>query len=352
MSLREKLDLFGRALIFKKWREPTKEYLLKAGIDDVPYHLFGMLFIGVLVFTSLLYLGILVPAIQKYSPITQSLTTLLFYLVVAFALIAIIILTIYFWLNIRIYRRVNEMEQALPDYLQLVVTNLKSGMNFEQSLWSAARPEFGVLSKEIALVSKRVMTGNDTGEALMEFVDRYESPTLRRNFDLIISELQSGGEIVKVIERVITALRKTKNIKDELSASVLNFMIFIAVIVIVLSPALFALANTLLGVVISFSALIGQNVGTNIANMGSTGQFMTKIASLAQDGDHIKHVFRVFSYWAVGIIAFFSSLIVSVIEKGDLRGGLKYVPLFTVSALLVFTILSKILQGAFGSIFG
>jgi pilus assembly protein TadC len=351
MNLRDMFESFGRAFVFKQWREPLRQYMLRAGFDEVPYPLFGILFIVVILITSLGYLGLIVPAIKDTAPPVQALASLIFYIVVPFALIAFVILAIYFVLNLRIYARVKEMESVLPEYLQLVVTNLRSGMNFEQSLWSAVRPEFGILAHEITLVSKKVMTGNDTGEALMEFAERYDSPTLRRNINLIISEIQSGGEIVKTIDRVISSLKKTKDLKEEMSASVLNFMIFISVIVIVLAPVLFALANTLLIVVLGFSKVLAQNVGTGSSALGSAGSLIGKMAGLAENEAAIRATFKWFSYCALGVIALFSSMIVSIIEKGDVRGGIKYIPLFIMSSLLLFTIFLKAFDAVFSGFF-
>jgi hypothetical protein len=36
---------------------------------------------------------------------------------------------------------------------------LKGGMSFDASLWNSVKPEFGVLSEEIQLCTKKVMTG-------------------------------------------------------------------------------------------------------------------------------------------------------------------------------------------------
>jgi pilus assembly protein TadC len=344
------LEFFGRLFFPQRWREPIRQYLLKAGYDTVPYHLFGIMFFVAVGLTYIAFIGFFVGQLKDYSPAVQGLASMIFWIVVLFSIIALVALGAYFVLNLKIYGRVREMESALPDYLQLVVTNLKSGMNFEQSLWSAAKPEFGILAKEITLVSKKVLTGNDTADAIRDFVDRYDSPTLRRNFNLVISEIQSGGHIASVIERVITSLKKTKDLKDEMAASVLNFMIFIAVIVIVLAPVLFALANTLLDIMLGFAKLLSGNLGSASGAIGNAAGLVEKMGKFAADGERIKATFQTFSYWAVGLIAFCSSLIVSIIEKGDLRGGIRYVPLFTVAALAVFTIALKILTSMFGGL--
>lgn len=346
------LDSFGRMFFPENWREPIAKYLRKAGYDEVPYSVFGLLFFVAIGITYIVFASVLVPLLKGYSPLVQGVASFIFWVLVLSVFVGIAALAVYFVLNMRIYKRVHEMEQSLPDYLQLVVTNLRSGMNFEQSLWSAARPEFGILSKEITLVSKRVMTGNDTSDALMEFVMRYDSPTLRRNFNLIISEIQSGGEIAKVIDRVISSLKKTKDLKEELTVSVLSYTIFISVIVIALAPALFAIANTLLGVIIGFANLLAGNIGSDASSLGAGASLIKKMAEFSGKGTAVKHIFLVFSYWALGLISFCSSLIVSIIQTGDIRGGLKYIPLFTISSLVLFTIFVKVLVAVFSGLVG
>jgi len=37
---------------------------------------------------------------------------------------------------------------------------------------------------------------------LHEFTEKYDSPVLRRSFDLIVGELESGGEIATIVDRL------------------------------------------------------------------------------------------------------------------------------------------------------
>lgn len=180
------------------------------------------------------------------------------------------------------------------------------------------------------------------------FTSLHDSPTLTRSFGLITSELQSGGKIVHVIERICASLKRTQELKDEMSANVLNFVIFIAVIVCVLTPVLFALANTLLGVMIGFAGLLSNSFGdsSSSASLGGGG-FGEKLGHLADSGTDVASNFHNFSLAAIGLIAFSASLIVSIIEKGDLRGGIKYVPLFMAVAMILFLGVSHVLETAF-----
>jgi len=200
------------------------------------------------------------------------------------------------------------------------------------------KPEFDVLAREMGLVSKKVMTGNDVGEALEEFSNKYDSPLLRRSINLIIGESESGGQIVEVIDKVIENSRKTRLLKEEMAASTVTYMIFIGSIVMVIAPALFALSGQLLMIINSFASGVGENASGLGFGMGN---FQVKYDD-----------FRLFSMLAISTIAIFSGMIISIIEKGDVKGGLRYIPLFLVVALALFVLFDSLLATAFGGIIG
>ncbi len=350
MSRNKFLEDVGRAFIPSKFREKLRLYMMKAGYETVPYSFFGILFFVMVLLTLIIHFIFLLPIISGFGVIGQVTVVLALWI---FGLGGLIVLTMFFiwsYLNIKIYNRTKEMEFKLPDYLSLVVTNLKSGMSFDKSLWSAIRPEFGVLSQEIGMVSKRVMTGNDTTDALGEFAMRYDSPILRRSINLIVSEIESGGEIATVIERVIDNLRKTRQLKQEMAASVVSYMIFISVIVLFLAPMLFALSNMILKVIINFAGQIASTPSGGLS--GSGGSMFTSLSKLADNGDSLMKNFKLFCYMALGVISLFAGVIVSIIEKGDIRGGIKYIPIFVTISLVVFAISLKLLDNLFSGFIG
>ncbi|MBW2990470.1 type II secretion system F family protein [Candidatus Woesearchaeota archaeon] len=328
------LDEFGKAFVPKKIRPGLGKYLAKAGIEEVPYKFFGALFWVTAVITYFLYVPGIYPVIKDKPIIVFFLITFISWFLIQVTVVLIIILSFYFYLNIKIYKRTKLLEDMLPDYLGLVSTNLKGGMNFEKSLWSAIKPEFGILSKEIGVVSKRVATGNDISDALQEFSDKYDSPILRRSVDLIKGEIVSGGSITGVIDNLVSNLRKTKALKAEMSAATLTYMIFMAAIVVVIMPALFALSKQLLTILLKFSS----RISTSFQTASTSTMFQFTVAQI--DPFH----FQVFSIAAISTIAAFSSMIISTIEKGDIKGGLKYIPLFLSGALIMYFILSVILE--------
>ena len=328
---------FGKAFIFKRIRPTIRSFFLKAGYDDVPYDLFGWLFYATLVMTYFAYIIFIYPRVSGKPPLTVLFTTFASWVAIQIFLIILIIIYLYFDLTIKIYVRTKEIEKILPDYLQVVSANLKGGLSFEKSLWTAIRPEFGVIAKEIIMVSKKVMTGNDLTEALVEFTNKYESPLLRRSFDLIVGEVESGGQIAYIVDKVIENIRKTKALKEEMSSQTLSYMIFIGVIVIFIAPGLFSLSYYLLSIMQSFSSKLSD------ANVQGLPINISSNAINTND-------FRTFSILALISISFFSAMLVSIVEKGDIKGGLKYIPLFVISSMMFYLIFMLGLGQFFGSI--
>nr|MCK4929955.1 type II secretion system F family protein [Nanoarchaeota archaeon] len=331
------LEEFGKAFLPKKIRPSLGKYLLKAGIEDVPYKFFGLLFWLTATITYFVYVPGIYPVIKDQTLLLFFIITFVAWFIVQVTIAALIILSIYFYLNIKIYTRTKLLEDMFPDYLALVSTNLKGGMTFEKSLWAAIKPEFGILAKEIGIVSKRVATGNDVSEALQEFSEKYNSPILRRSIDLLKGEIISGGSITGVIDSLVSDLKKTKALKQEMTAATLTYMIFMAVIVIVITPALFALSKQLLIIILQF----GERLSTSFQTT-TTAMFKFSVADIDP------HHFQVFSIAAICIISVFSSMIISTIEKGDIKGGLKYIPLFLIGSLVMYLIFSLIISSLLG----
>ncbi|MFP4119046.1 MAG: type II secretion system F family protein [Candidatus Woesearchaeota archaeon] len=343
------LHEFGKAFIPERFmgkpiRANLRNYLLKAGYNEVPYSFFGLLFLATAAITYFIFIPFIYPELQGMSMLAVFLLTFLLWAVIQLTLVTIVIFIVYFFINIKIYKRTKEIEDALPDFLVLVSTNLKGGLSLDKALWAGIRPEFGLLATEMTIVSKRVMTGSDLTEALNEFATKYDAPRVRRNFSLIIGEIESGGKIVTVIDKVIETMRKTKALKSEMTSSTLSYMIFIGVVVILVSPALFALSFQLLQIIMDFTSSLGGSLSGGSGG-GIAGMSMSSIDFNVQiDKNHFKR----FSMMALGVIGICSSMIISIIEKGDIKGGLKYIPAFTISSIIVYLISMVLLQSVFG----
>jgi pilus assembly protein TadC len=330
------IERFGQSLVPEKFRPGLRRYLASAGIEARPYLFFTGLFIASMITTGIIFFSFNVYSfLSAFNPALVSILTFLFWIITGGFLVAVAMGGVYFYLNLRIYGRIKQIEDHLIDYLIVVSTNLKGGLSFEKSLWASIKPEFGILSEEMSTVSKKVMTGTDLTEALVEFSQKYESPILSRNISILVGELETGGKITNVLESIIENLRKSRSIKSQMAANTLAFTIFIGAIVLVISPLLFALSYNLLNVLIGVTDILGS------ATAGSDVGF--DIEQITVNPEH----FEIFSILALGTISLFASMIISIIQKGDILGGIKYVPFFVVTSTVLYIIFQTVLSSIF-----
>ena len=333
------LEEFGKAFVPKKVIPNLRKYLLKAGFNEVPYRFFGMLFYFSALITTLIFITFIFPYIKKFSLFKVYIYSFFGWFLIQMFFATLFILLIYFYLDLRIYFRTRKMEEQLPDFLQVLSANLKGGMTFERALWAAVKPRFNVLGSEVAKASKKVMTGYELGRALTELADKYDSPMLRRTVELLISESESGGNVAELIDKIVDNLKETKELKDEMSASAIAYVIFISVIVVAISPLLFALSFHLLLLILNFVAKLSFAT----QRVGNLPFVFSKIN--VDSGD-----FRLFSIIAISVISLFSSLIVSIVEKGDMKGGLKYLPIYVFGSMALYFFFMNILGKLFAGI--
>jgi len=312
-------------------------FLLKAGITEVPYKFFGALFYLTAIITGIIYIFYIYPFLQQYSQLVLLAASTASWFMLQISLAFFFIMVVYFYVDLQIYLRTKRMEEMLPDFLQVVSSNLKGGMSFENALMGAIKPRFSILANEMAEVSKKVMTGHDVGVALSELGEKYNSPMLRRSVDLMISELESGGKISDLIDNLVKNIKEMKALKEEISASAISYVIFMAAIVIVISPLLFSLSFHLLNIILNF---VGKLAGTATANLPFS------VSPIDIDPNS----FRYFSMAAIAIISFFSSLIVSIVEKGSIKSGLKYIPIFLIGSLVLYWVFMNVLGFVFSGV--
>lgn len=329
---------FGKAFIPRKIRPKLRKYLLKAGIEKEPYAVFGALFYLAFLITLIVFFFfweyIIVQNVILVGLITFVIWTLLPLFIVGF-----IMVSVYFYIDLRIFNRTRRLEAILPDFLASVSSHLKGGLSFEKALWLSIKPRYGILSEEVMIAAKKVMTGNDVDTAMNEFADKYNSPMLKRAMQLIVSEIMSGGKVADIMDDVVHSMKKTKELKEEMNASVITYMIFISAIVIFIAPVLFALSLNLLSVIQRVTALLG-------ATSASVPNLLGNIAEVSVDRD----VFISFSRISILVVSFFASLIVSIIEKGSIKGGVKYIPIFVVGSQLFYSFCLIIFNALFGAL--
>lgn len=290
--------------------------------------------ITLFVFTSLysLYLG---SFFENYLFFAMSLVFVSF---TGTYILATLAISIYFDLKIR--KRTKEIEDALPDFLQITSSNISAGMPIDRALWFAVRPKFGALAQEMETIAKSVIAGEDLQTGLRELSKKYDSQVLKETMSLIIEGVNSGGELGDLLNKISENISENKILKKEISANVATYAIFIGAASVFAAPLLLALSTQLLRVIKSITSEI------EIDNTG--GGFFS--FDLGESGINIVD-FEIFSVIMLTITAFFSAAIISAIRNGSVKDGFKLIPLFIVISLTIYAISNIGFEYLMGGIF-
>ena len=311
-------------------------YIERAGLNIPPQILsktvFNMCVLINLAISSFLIYHFSVTFGITWTTILLSIATLW---VLVFAIIVFIIWVLfYIVVDLKIFKRKVDIEDVLPDYLQLTASNIKAGMTIDRALWYAVRPRFGVLANEIEAVAKETMRGEDLKTALRKFADKYDSVLLKRSISLLIEGIEAGGEIGDLLNKIAINVQESKIMRKEMSANVTTYVIFISFATIMAAPVLFALAGILIKVI--------SNLGSALGNVGFAGSTSGFGLSFSGSGTSYND-FRIFAIVSLIITSFFSAIIISTIKKGNAKFGLKYIPIFIVVTIALFLIADKVL---------
>lgn len=289
------------------------------------------------------FLALLVLIISIINAVSLETTiTFIFSICILFfaAFYFITILAIFMYFDIIMYQRTKQIEEYLPDFLQLVSANINAGMTIERAMWFAVKPKFGILAKEIEDVAKATIAGEELDKALLKFSVKYNSRLLKEAINLIVAGANSGGQMAELLNKISLNIKETQLMRKEISASVTTYSIFIGVATILAAPVLMALSTELLKIVqkITSSIHLENTVGVN-----SLFSFNFSADSIAIGS------FQNFAVMVLLISSFFSAAIISTIKSGSVKDGLKLIPIFMVVSVLLyffaFYILDMVLSG-------
>jgi tight adherence protein C len=149
--------------------------------------------------------------------------------------------------------RFKAIDAALPGFIDLLVVAVEAGMGFVAALRLAARELDGPLAQEMRLTLQEQTMGLTTAEALEETLRRVGTPGIRAFVRAIVQGETLGISIGVILRNLADQMRKQrKAIAEEKAQKApvkmlfpLVFLIFPAMFVVILLPAMIAIADTL-----------------------------------------------------------------------------------------------------------
>ncbi len=149
--------------------------------------------------------------------------------------------------------RLEEIDRGLPDLIDLLCVMIEAGMGFGSGLRMAADRQEGPLSDELRLTLQEQTMGLSIDEALAHMGDRCETPAMLA-FVRAMSQGErmgiSTGQIMRSLSQEMRARRRAKAEERAQKAPVkmlipLVFLIFPSLFIILMTPAIITLMNSL-----------------------------------------------------------------------------------------------------------
>lgn len=333
------LKQIGEFVFHSKKKKVIKKLLTQAGYSEIPY---GQL-------ATLFFVTIAMAIISLIIFIFKSgITSLHIALIIPLSLLllvgfeTIIVILAYFILKIyittRIFGRMQNIEKHLPLFLREFSTNLKAGREFVDALEDSLTSELGVLNDDVAHMIIEIRAGKLTEEVVKEYSLRYDSYAINETFGIVLDSYAEGGGLAEILDRVAYNLETINFLKKSAVASVYNYIIFMSIVSLLITPILFALSYNVLVLI--------QSLLTRVARSGST-YLPSFISPLEINFSH----FTTFSWICVGVISGSAAAIIALIKKGTLRGSVVLILTYMLIAIGIYQLFFYILQHLFTILF-
>jgi tight adherence protein C len=247
-------DIVGRAVgtvgeqVDARWgkAEEMRSHLFGAGM----YHVSATKFLGYRVLAALA-----LPLLWIWFATTASLSSLIVFagtLVCAYLGWALPLMVV----RERAKRRLGEIDHELPELIDLLVVTVEAGLGFVGSLQMASDRLEGPLGEELRLTLQEQSMGLSINEALSHTMARCDTPSMRSFVRSIVQGETLGVSIGQIMRDLATEMRRRRKASAEERAQKapikilfpLVFLIFPAMFIVLLGPALIQFVHAIKGV--------------------------------------------------------------------------------------------------------
>ena len=114
---------------------------------------------------------------------------------------------VFYWVNSTAKKRMNLLEEQLPDSIELMVRSLRVGHPFSTAIGIVAKEIPDPLGSEFGVIADEAAYGRDVAEALKAFAERMDSQDLRFLAVAVSIQQQSGGNLAEILEGLAKVVR-------------------------------------------------------------------------------------------------------------------------------------------------
>ncbi|WP_236687825.1 type II secretion system F family protein [Jannaschia aquimarina] len=163
-----------------------------------------------------------------------------------------------YWLQKRVAKRQEEIQDGFPDALDLLLVCVEAGQSLDQSIIRMAKeiePSYPALAQEFLLVSHEMKAGKDKGEVLRAMSERCDLNDITSFVTVLIQSQSFGTSIADALRVYASEMRDKRVMRAEEKANVLptkltvGTMMFCVppLLIILIGPSIHGIATTLSG---------------------------------------------------------------------------------------------------------
>jgi tight adherence protein B len=114
---------------------------------------------------------------------------------------------VYTWVSNKAKKRIDLMDEQLPDAVELMVRSLRVGHPFSSAIAIVAKEVADPLGTEFGMIADEAAYGRDVSESLKEFAERMESQDLRFLAVAVTIQKTSGGNLAEILHGLAQVIR-------------------------------------------------------------------------------------------------------------------------------------------------
>ncbi|SES16702.1 tight adherence protein B [Gracilibacillus ureilyticus] len=176
------------------------------------------------------------------------------------------------WLRKKEQKRVKQFNEDLPNMLTSIISSLRAGFSFVQSLQLVAKEANSPIKEEVEILLKSMQYGTSLEDAMLEWKNRIPSNDLSLLVEAILIQRQVGGNLAYLLEKIVETTRERKKLQNQvksltaqgkLSGIVISALpVALGVIIYIINPEyIMTLFYNPIGRILVGAALIGAIIG-------------------------------------------------------------------------------------------
>ncbi len=145
------------------------------------------------------------------------------------------------YLRRRTAKRREQLRRGLPDFLDLLVLAVESGLSLDQAVANTAKDlarTHPALADEFSVMTREIMAGTERAEALRHLGTRSKEPEIRKLASMLIQTDRFGSSVSKVLRTQARYMRIKRRQRAEEEAHKVGVKIIFPVFLLIM-PAVF-----------------------------------------------------------------------------------------------------------------